>query len=74
MNRTVGTVVRGLRAPIIKEGDDIVEVVVETLLNSSKEAGYEMMIDIIALTESIVARARKLCHHDIAADVKIISR
>src|SRR5699024_11265625 len=59
MNRTVGTVVRGLRAPIIKEGDDIVEVVVETLLNSSKEASYEINDrDIIALTEYIVARAQ----------------
>ncbi|HIZ70386.1 MAG TPA: coenzyme F420-0:L-glutamate ligase [Candidatus Atopostipes pullistercoris] len=73
MNRTVGTVVRGLRAPIIKEGDDIVEVVVETLLNSSKEAGYEINDrDIIALTESIVARAQGnyASIDDIATDVK----
>lgn len=73
MNRTVGTVVRGLRAPIIKEGDDIVEVVVETLLNSSKEAGYEIKDrDIIALTESIVARAQGnyASIEDIATDVK----
>jgi len=73
MNRTVGTIVRGLRAPIIKEGDDIVEVVVETLLNSSKEAGYEIKDrDIIALTESIVARAQGnyASIDDIAADVK----
>ena len=73
MNRTVGTVVRGLRAPIIKEGDDIVEVVVNTLLNSSKEAGYEINDrDIIALTESIVARAQGnyATIDDIAADVK----
>lgn len=73
MKRTVGTVVRGLRAPIIKEGDDIVEIVVETILNSSKEEGYEINDrDIIALTESIVARAQGnyASIDDIATDVK----
>lgn len=72
MERTVGTVARGLRAPIIKEGDDIVEVVVETILNSSKEAGFEIEDrDIIALTESIVARAQGnyATIDDIATDV-----
>src|SRR5690625_1058603 len=73
MKRTVGTVVRGLRAPIIKEGDDIVEVVVETILNTSKEEGFEINDrDIIALTESIVARAQGnyASIDDIATDVK----
>lgn len=73
MKRTVGTVTRGLRAPIIKEGDDIVEVVVETILNSAKEANFEIENrDIIALTESIVARAQGnyAAIDDIATDVK----
>jgi hypothetical protein len=73
MKRTVGTVTRGLRAPIIKEGDDIVEVVVETILNSAKEANFEIENrDIIALTESIVARAQGnyAAIDDIATDIK----
>ena len=73
MKRTVGTVVQGLRAPIIKEGDDIVEVVVDTILNASKEEGFEVNDrDIIALTESIVARAQGnyASIDDIATDVK----
>lgn len=73
MNRTVGTVVRGLRAPIIKEGDDIVEIVVDTILDASKEEGFEVSDrDIIALTESIVARAQGnyASIDDIATDVK----
>lgn len=73
MKRTVGTVVRGLRAPIIKEGDDIVEIVVDTILEASKEEGFEVSDrDIIALTESIVARAQGnyASIDDIATDVK----
>lgn len=73
MKRTVGTVVRGLRAPIIKEDDDIVEIVVDTILNASKEEGFEVNDrDIIALTESIVARAQGnyASIDDIATDVK----
>ena len=73
MERTVGTVVRGLRAPIIKEGDDIVEIVVDTLLNASEKEGFEIQDrDIITLTESIVARAQGnfASIDDIATDVK----
>lgn len=73
MKRTVGTVARGLRAPIIKEGDDIVEVVVDTILESAKESNFDIEDrDIIALTESIVARAQGnyAAIDDIAADVK----
>ncbi len=59
MKRTVGTVARGLRAPIIKEGDDIVQVVVDTILEAAKTEGFKVQDqDIIALTESIVARAQ----------------
>lgn len=72
MERTVGTVVRGLRAPIIKEGDDIVEIVVDTLLNASEKEGFEIQDrDIITLTESIVARAQGnfALIDDIATDI-----
>lgn len=59
MERTVGTVSMGLRAPIIKEGDDIVNVVVETVLASSKAEGFSIDdSDVVTLTESIVARAQ----------------
>ena len=42
MERVVGTVVRGLRGPIINEGDDIVQIVVDTALNAAKTEGYEI--------------------------------
>lgn len=59
MGRMVGTVVRGLRAPIIKQGDDMVKVVCDTVIQASKEEGYQIKDkDIVAITESIVARAQ----------------
>lgn len=72
MERTVGTVARGLRAPIIKEGDDIVQVVVDTILGAAEAEGFQVQDqDIIALTESIVARAQGNYAEidDIATDV-----
>lgn len=73
MSRLVGTVVRGLRCPIINEGDNIVDIAVEAALETAKAEGYEIQDkDILTLTESIVARAQgnyaTLDH--IAADVK----
>jgi len=71
--RAVGTEVRGLRAPIIKEGDDIVQIVVDTLLKAAKQEGFAIKDqDIITLTESIVARAQGnyATIDDIATDVK----
>lgn len=57
--RTIGTQVRGIRAPIIKEGDDLVEIVVSSLLSSKEEAGYQLKDrDVVGVTESIVARAQ----------------
>ena len=73
MKRTVGTVARGLRAPIIKEGDDIVQVVVDTIVDAAKAEGFEVQDqDIIALTESIVARAQGYYADidDIATDIE----
>lgn len=59
MERTVGTVARGLRAPIIKEGDDIVDFVVDAVLASSKSEGFAIDDrDVVTLTESLVARAQ----------------
>ncbi len=73
MSRMVGTVSRGIRAPIIKQGDDIVEIVVNSLLEASKDAKFDFNDrDVVAMTEAIVARAQgNYCKiGDIALDVK----
>lgn len=73
MERAVGTVVRGLRAPIINQGDDIEQVVVDTVLNAAKIEGYSIENrDIVTITESIVARAQGnyASVDDIATDIK----
>lgn len=55
----VGTTVMGLRAPIINEGDDLEQIVVDTVLKASKVEGFTIRDrDIISITESIVARAQ----------------
>lgn len=59
MERVVGTVVRGLRCPIINQGDNIEEIVVESVLKASEVEGFIIQDkDIVTLTESIVARAQ----------------
>ena len=59
MSRTIGTVSRGVRAPIIRNGDDIVEIVTKSVLDASEDAGFEFHDrDIVAMTEAIVARAQ----------------
>ena len=73
LERAVGTVVRGLRAPIIKEGDNLVDIVVDTVINAADSEGYELKDqDIIALTESIVARPQGnyASIDDIAKDIE----
>ena len=73
MSRMIGTVSRGVRAPIIKAGDDIVEIVTTSVLEASKDAGFEFNDkDIVAMTEAIVGRAQGnyASVDDIAADVK----
>ena len=73
MSRMIGTVSRGVRAPIIKSGDDIVKIVTDSVLEASKDAGFEIKNrDIVAMTEAIVARAQGnyASVDDIAADVK----
>lgn len=73
MERVVGTVVRGLRGPIINNGDNIEEIVVQTVLNAAKVEGFSIEDrDIVTVTESIVARAQgnyATIDH-IAADIK----
>lgn len=57
--RTVGTQVRGIRAPIIKEGDDLADIVVDSLQKSWQSEGYELKDkDVVAITESLLARAQ----------------
>lgn len=59
MERIVGTVVRGLRAPIIHQGDDIAEIVVNSVLTASETEGFSINDrDIVTVTESVVARAQ----------------
>src|SRR5699024_10440955 len=59
MTRTVGTTARGIRAPIIKKGDDIINIVVDCIINSSESEGYEINNkDVIGVTESLIARAQ----------------
>jgi len=73
MERRVGTVSRGIRCPIIREGDDLVKMTVENVLEAAKSEGFEIRDrDVIALTESIVARSQGnyASVDDIAADVK----
>ena len=59
MERKVGTISRGIRCPIIREGDDLVEITVNSVLEAAESEGYEIRNrDVVALTESIVARAQ----------------
>ena len=73
MERRVGTITRGIRGPIIREGDNLVDITVESVLEAAKSEGFELRDrDVIALTESIVARAQGnyVSVADIAEDVK----
>jgi len=73
MDRTVGTVVRGLRAPIISKGDDMVQICVDSVLKASEAEGFALRDkDIVAITEAVVARAQGNYANidDIAFDVK----
>ena len=75
MSRMVGTVSRGVRAPIIRSGDDLVEIVTKSVLEAAAqpEDGFAIRDrDVVAMTEAIVARAQGnyASVDDIAADVK----
>ena len=59
MERKVGTISRGIRCPIIREGDDLAEIVVQSVLDAAESEGYGIRNrDIVAVTESVVARAQ----------------
>ena len=59
MERKVGTVSRGIRCPIIREGDDLAEITVTSVLEAAASEGYELRDrDVVAITESVVARAQ----------------
>lgn len=59
MERRVGTISRGIRCPIIREGDHLADIIVDSVLEAAKSEGYDIRDrDIIAATESIVARAQ----------------
>jgi F420-0:gamma-glutamyl ligase len=73
MERKVGTVSRGIRAPIIREGDDLCSIAIESLLEASKSENFSFHDkDVICLTESIVARSQGnyLTLDALAEDVK----
>ena len=73
MSRMLGTVSMGVRAPIIREGDDLAKIVTGSILDAIREDGLTPHDrDIVAMTESIVARAQgNYCSvEDIAADIR----
>ena len=71
--RRVGTVSRGIRCPIIREGDDLASIVATSVLEAAEVEGFELRDrDVISMTESIVARSQGnyASVNDIAADVR----
>ena len=73
MSKTVGTISRGIRTPIIRSGDNLVEIIADSVLAAAEEEKFEIRErDIIAATEAIVARAQNnyATIDDIATDVK----
>lgn len=71
--RLVGTTVRGIRTPIIKEGDNLAEIVTESVINASKEEGFNLKDkDIIAVTEAVVgiSEGNYVTVDDIAKDLE----
>ena len=73
MERRVGTVSRGIRCPIIRQGDNLAEIVTESLFNASESEGFEIRDrDVVCITESVVARAQGnyVKVEDIATDIK----
>lgn len=73
MERITGTVVRGIRAPIINSGDDMAQIVTECVIKASEVEGFEIRDrDIVAVTESVVARAQGNYAgiDDVASDIR----
>ena len=73
MKKMVGTISRGIRTPIIRSGDNLVNIVVDSILTAARSENFEIRDrDIIATTEAIVARSQNnyATIEDIAEDVK----
>ena len=73
MERMVGTVSRGVRAPIIRQGDDLAQIVVDSVLAAAQGEGFSLQDrDVVAVTEAVVARAQGnyATVEQIAKDVK----
>ncbi|MBQ6815953.1 MAG: coenzyme F420-0:L-glutamate ligase, partial [Clostridia bacterium] len=71
--RRVGTISRGIRCPIIRQGDNLAEIVATSVLEAAEYEGFSLRDrDVISLTESIVARSQGnyATVDDIAADIK----
>ena len=69
-----GTISRGIKAPIIRQGDNIVKIVADSVLNAMKEEGFTLHErDVVAVTEAVVARAdgNYASTDDIAEDIRI---
>ena len=59
MERKVGTVSRGIRCPIIREGDDLAKIVTDSVIEAAQSEGFELRNkDVVCITESIAARAQ----------------
>ncbi|MBQ8586665.1 MAG: coenzyme F420-0:L-glutamate ligase [Oscillospiraceae bacterium] len=73
MNRKIGTISRGIRCPIIRQGDDLAQIVVTSVLEAAEQGGYSVKDrDVVGITESVVARAQGnyASVDDIAADIR----
>lgn len=73
MERRVGTISRGIRCPIIREGDNLADIIVKSVMEAAESEGFELRDkDVISMTESIVARSQGnyVTVQDIADDVK----
>ena len=71
--RCVGTVVRGIRTPIIKENDDLATIVVDSLMDAKESEGFEFKDkDVVAITEAVVgiSEGNYVTVDDIAEDLK----
>lgn len=71
--KTVGTVSRGIRCPIIREGDNLAEIIPQSILNAAESEGFSLRDrDVIGITESIIARSQGnyATVDDIASDIK----
>ena len=59
MERYIGTVVRGIRTPIVKKGDDLVDIVCDSMIKAVESENIQMRDkDVVAITESLVARSQ----------------